>query len=89
MNLLQRVQKDVRFMRDAARTYSILRKVRPDAEISFVDFVEERVAAAPHRLAILFEGRKLTNAELDAAANRVAHWAQSRGASAAATSWRS
>ena len=79
MSLLRRVQKDVRFLRDAARTYSILRKVRPDAEISLADFVEERVAAAPHRLAILFEGRKLTNAELEAAANRVARWASAQG----------
>ncbi len=79
MSLFRRVQKDVRFLRDAARTYSILRKVRPDTEVSLVDFVEERVAAAPHRLAILFEGRKLTNAELEAAANRVARWASAQG----------
>jgi len=57
MSLFRRVQKDVRFLRDAARTYAILRKVRPDAEISLADFIEERVAAAPHRLASLFEGR--------------------------------
>ena len=79
MNLLRRVRKDLRFLRDAARTYSILRKVRPDYEISFADFVEDRVAAAPHRLAILFEGRKVTNAELEAAANRVARWASAQG----------
>jgi fatty-acyl-CoA synthase len=79
MNLLQRVRQDVRFLRDAARTYAILRKVRPDAEISIADFIEERVAAAPHRLAILFEGRKLTNAELEASANRVARWASAQG----------
>jgi fatty-acyl-CoA synthase len=79
MSLLRRVQKDVRFLRDASRAYSILRKVRPDTEVSFVDFVEERVAAAPHRLAILFEGRKVTNAELEAAANRVARWASAQG----------
>jgi fatty-acyl-CoA synthase len=79
MNLLQRVRHDVRFVRDAARTYSILRRVRADAEVSIADLVEERVHAAPHRLAILFEGRKLTNAELDAGANRVARWASAQG----------
>jgi fatty-acyl-CoA synthase len=79
MSLLRRVRQDLRFVRDAARAYAILRKVRPDSEISFVDFVEERVAAAPHRLAILFEGRKITNAELEAAANRVARWASAQG----------
>jgi hypothetical protein len=57
MNLLRRVQRDLRFLRDATRTYAILRKVKPDHEISIADFLEERVAAAPHRLAILFEGR--------------------------------
>jgi fatty-acyl-CoA synthase len=79
MNLLGRVRRDAKFLRDAMRAYSILRKVRPDAEITLVDFVEERVAAAPHRLAILFEGRKITNAELDAHANRVARWATAQG----------
>jgi fatty-acyl-CoA synthase len=79
MNLLRRVQRDLRFLRDATRTYAILRKVKPDHEISIADFVEERVAAAPHRLAILFEGRKITNAELDAAANRIARWASAQG----------
>jgi fatty-acyl-CoA synthase len=79
MSLLRRLRQDLRFVRDAARTYSILRKVRPDYEISIADFVEDRVAAAPHRLAILFEGRKLTNAELEAAANRVARWASAQG----------
>jgi fatty-acyl-CoA synthase len=79
MSLLGRLRKDARFVRDAARAYSILRKVRPDSEITIVDFIEERVAAAPHRLAILFEGRKLTNAELEAAANRVARWASAQG----------
>ena len=79
MNLLRRVQRDLRFLRDATRTYAILRKVKPDHEISIADFLEERVAAAPHRLAILFEGRKITNAELDAAANRIARWASAQG----------
>ncbi len=79
MNLLQRARQDVRFVRDAVRTYAILRRVRADSEISFTDLVEERVAAAPHRLAILFEGRKITNAELEAGANRVARWASAQG----------
>ena len=79
MSLLENLRRDARFVRDAARAYSILRKVRADSEISFADFVEGRVAAAPHRLAILFEGRKVTNAELEAAANRVARWASAQG----------
>jgi fatty-acyl-CoA synthase len=79
MNPLRRLREDLRFMRQAARAYSILAKVRPDAEISIADLVEERIAAAPHRLAILFEGRKVTNAELDAHANRVARWASAQG----------
>jgi fatty-acyl-CoA synthase len=79
MSLLTRVGKDIRFLRDATRAYSILRKVRAEAELTLVDLVEDRIAAAPHRLAILFEGRKITNAELDAHANRVARWASAQG----------
>ena len=49
MSLLRRLRRDVRFVRDAARTYSILRKVRPDYEISIADFVED-VAETVRRL---------------------------------------
>jgi fatty-acyl-CoA synthase len=79
MSLVRRLRLDARFLRDATRTYAILRKVRPDSELTIADFVEERVAAAPHRVAILFEDQKLTNAELDAGANRVARWASAQG----------
>jgi len=79
MSLVNRLRLDARFVRDATRAYAMLRKVRPDSEISIADLVEERVAAAPHRLAILFEDQKLTNAELEAGANRVARWASAQG----------
>jgi len=79
MSLVRRLQLDARFLRNATRTYAMLRKVRPDSETSIADFIEERVAAAPHRLAILFEDRKVTNAELEAAANRTARWASAQG----------
>ena len=79
MSLIGRLRLDARFLRNATRTYAMLRKVRPDSEISIADFVEERVAAAPHRIAILFEDRKLTNAELEAGANRIARWASAQG----------
>ncbi len=79
MSLIRRLQLDARFVRNATRTYAMLRKVRPDSETSIADFIEERVAAAPHRIAILFEDRKITNAELEAAANRTARWASAQG----------
>ena len=79
MSLIRRLQLDARFVRNATRTYAMLRKVRPDSETSIADFIEERVAAAPHRIAILFEDRKVTNAELEAAANRTARWASAQG----------
>ena len=47
MNLLQRVRQDVLFVRDAARAYSILRRVRADAEVSVADLVEERIQPRP------------------------------------------
>jgi fatty-acyl-CoA synthase len=79
MSLIGRLRLDARFLKNAARTYAMLRKVRPDSEVSIADFIEERVAAAPHRIAILFEDRKLTNAELEAGANRIARWASAQG----------
>jgi fatty-acyl-CoA synthase len=79
MGWLNRMRMDADFVRNALRTYSILRKVRPTSEVTIADFVEERVQAAPHRLAVLFEDQKVTNAELEAGANRVARWATAQG----------
>ncbi len=79
MEWMNRLRLDAQFVRNAARTYAILRKVRPSSETSLADFIEERVRAAPHRIAILFEDQKVTNAELDARANQVARWATAQG----------
>jgi len=79
MGWMNRLRLDAQFVRNATRTYAILRKVRPGSEVTLADFIEERVKNAPHRLAILFEEEKLTNAELEARANQVARWATAQG----------
>jgi fatty-acyl-CoA synthase len=76
---MNQLRLDAQFVRNAARTYGILRKVRPTSETTIADFIEERVRTAPHRIAILYEDQKVTNAELEAGANQVARWATAQG----------
>ena len=68
MGWMNQLRLDAQFVRNAARTYGILRTVRPTSETTLADFIEERVRAAPHRIAILYEDQKVTNAELEAGA---------------------
>ena len=46
---------------------------------TLADLVAARVAAQPDAIAVVYEGRRWTYAELNAAANRVAHWLIARG----------
>ncbi|RKH40016.1 amino acid adenylation domain-containing protein [Corallococcus sicarius] len=48
-------------------------------EASLPALFEEQVARAPHAIAVEFEGRRLTYAELDARANQLAHHLRKRG----------
>ena len=79
MNLLQRVRQDVRFVRDAARAYSILLRVRADAEIYRR---RPRRGAGPRGAPSARDPVRGPHAHLRRArgrANRVAHWASAQG----------
>jgi len=77
MPLKARLQREWRFLRGLTRTLSRVKSIDPGSDNLLCDDLEAAVAKWRTRPAITFEGRSLTYGELDAMANRFAHWAKS------------
>jgi fatty-acyl-CoA synthase len=56
-----------------------LARLAPDAPRSVAELFEEQARRRPGHPFVLFEGRSVSYAEMDAAANRVARWARAQG----------
>ena len=54
-------------------------RLRPEAPRTVADAFEEQATARPGHPFLLFEDRRISYAAFDAAANRVARWAQAQG----------
>jgi fatty-acyl-CoA synthase len=52
---------------------------RPSQRKTVADWIEDRARRHPQRTFVIFEGRRMAYGELDAAANRVAHFARRLG----------
>ena len=52
---------------------------KPGARITAADVFERQAAKRPRQPAILYEDKSVSYGELDARANRIAHWARERG----------
>ena len=78
MSLDARVRREWRFLRPLVRTLNRVKSVAGDSPQLSCDDLEEAVNRWRERPAILFEGRTLTYGDLDAMANRYAHWARAR-----------
>ncbi len=74
-----RLKRDLRFVAALRRTLARVKGVGPSSTTLAPDDLEAAVDRHAQRPAIVFEGRTLTYAQLDAAANRYAHWAVGRG----------
>ena len=74
-----RLKRDLRFVGALRRTLARVKSVRPDSTTLMPDDLEAAVDKYAQRPAIVFEGRTVTYAQLDAMANRYAHWATGRG----------
>lgn len=57
----------------------LTQRQKPDSTRTVGDLLEERAATQPDRIFLHFEDRRVTYADFNAAANRVAHWALAQG----------
>jgi fatty-acyl-CoA synthase len=79
MSLATRIRRELRFLRPLIRTLNRVRSVAADSPHLACDDLEEAVDRWRERPALQFEARTITYGELDALANRYAHWAAARG----------
>jgi fatty-acyl-CoA synthase len=73
------IRREYIYLTSIARTLWLLRLVKPDATRSIVDIVQNQARKRPNNIAILYQDQRLTYAEMDARANRYAHWAMAQG----------
>jgi fatty-acyl-CoA synthase len=69
-----KLQREWRFMRGLNRTLERVKSIAPDSANLICDDIQDAVDRWRDRTAMTFEGRTVTYGELDAMANRFAHW---------------
>ena len=76
MRFSARLERDWRFANRLNRTLKRVKSIARDSDNLICDDLQEAVEHFRDRPALTFEGRTLTYGELDAIANRYAHWAK-------------
>jgi len=76
MRLEARLKRDWRFWQGLQRTLKRVKSIARESDNLICDDIQEAVEAYRNRPAMTFEGKTLTYGELDAMANRYAHWAK-------------
>ena len=76
MRLEARLKRDWRFLRGLNRTLARVKTIAKDSDNLICDDLQAAVELHRNRPAMTFEGRTVTYGELDAMANRYAHWAK-------------
>jgi fatty-acyl-CoA synthase len=79
MSLGERLERDWIFLTGLVRTLNRVRSIAPDSPHLATDDLEAAVDRWRDRRALTFEGRTLTYGEMDAVANRYAHWGENAG----------
>jgi fatty-acyl-CoA synthase len=81
LGLTGAVKREAIYLGSIARTLWLLRLVKPGATRSIVDIVEAQAKMRPGAIAIYYLDQAMSYAQMDARANRYAHWALSQGIS--------
>jgi fatty-acyl-CoA synthase len=76
MRLEARLKREWRFWKGLNRTLKRVKSISKESDNLICDDIQAAVDAWRNRPAITFEGRTVTYADLDAIANRYAHWAK-------------
>ena len=76
MRLQARLKRDLKFWQGLQRTLKRVKSIARDSENLICDDLQAAVEQHRARPAMTFEGRTVTYGELDAMANRYAHWAK-------------
>jgi len=79
MRLKARLERDWRFFRNLNRTLKRVKTIAPTSSDLICDDIQAAVDRWRERPALTFEKRTLTYGEMDAIANRFAHWAKGIG----------
>lgn len=79
MSLPARLKRELRFLKGLTRTLKRVKSIAPDSPNLICDDLEAAVDKWRTSQAIVFEGRSVTYGDLDAIANRYAHWAKGQG----------
>jgi fatty-acyl-CoA synthase len=79
MGLAERARREWLYVSALLRTLARVRSISPRSRRLICDDIETAVDRWRGRVAVRFEGAAMTYGELDAFANRVAHWAVAQG----------
>jgi fatty-acyl-CoA synthase len=79
MSLMADIRRELKFAKGLRRLLKRIKPIQLDSDVLVCDDFEAAVDQWPDRTAVEDELRTLTYRELDALANRYAHWARNRG----------
>ncbi len=79
MGVWARAGREVKFLRRLNRVLKRIKPIDPNSANLVCDDFEHAVDKWPEHTAVVFEDRQVTYRELDAQANRFAHWVKGRG----------
>ncbi len=79
MGITSAIKREYIYASSIARTLWLLRPVKPHSTRSIVDIVEDQARRRPGNIAIYCLDQAMSYAQMDARANRYAHWAMAQG----------